>query len=357
MSAPRVDHSMNDGQIHLRWPAERFYWVLIREPHNVHLGGPSGERVSLTAGLTEQIAESIPIDATLCHSTLVDVPGVGTLACVALCADLDTLDDQAQTLRPASVPSHLREVVPSGVIDQLNLLHGIYEPRVVRRARSAVTAAGLWCAAAVLGLATLGFQVRAWTAARASIRLWESRIQIAGQALEQHPAEFLMPGRFEKHLSQVGVPTDFPVRLDAAYAALLRERGDAIRTQLPEDAGESLQDVLRAWPRTLETRIESLSVGESTVRFVGSVTSLDDASKFTEAMRKVPGWSLEQPQVSMAGDRVTVRAALVRVDRDAPAQPKAAASPPFHAIDLARVVATSGAVQRSQSEMHAGGGR
>jgi len=358
MSAPRDGHSMNDGQIYLRWPAERFYWVLIPDRDVGLPGAPRRERGPLAADLAEQISEAIPIDSTLYHTTLVEVPGLGSLACVALCADLDTLDVQAQTLGPASAPSHLREMVPPGVIGQLNLLHGIYEPRIVRRARSAVTAAGLWCAAVVLGLAAVGFHVRAWSGAQARVRLLEAQDQIARQALDLHPAESLMPGRFEKQLSQAGSSTDSPARLALAYSALLRERGDGIRAQRPEDAGLSLQDVLRAWPRTVETRIESLSVGESSVRLVGSVGALDDASKLTEALRTVPGWSLEQPQISMAGDRATVRTTLVRIDRDTPAQPKAAASrAAVPTPGQGRGAATLGAISRAQSAGQPGGGQ
>jgi|GEM_PF-2801906 len=313
-----------DEAIHLRWPADRFYWVVIAEAPNADAAAYRDGTLD-AAPFGEQIAEAVPVEPSLTHAALVGLKSGGVVACVALCADLDTLGSQVRTLRPVDAPDHLGDRVDADALDALNLLHGVYEPLVVRRARSAIHAAVWWSAAAVVTLAACGLHTRAWVDIRAAANLDDERQRLAERVLTSHPPEAIMRsldagedrdnatpsgGRSTVHESLAA--TDAPARLETAYAVLQRERGDAVRGLRPADAGISLQALLHAWPRDLKTRIDSLTIGEASLRLSGSLDSLEDAATLTDALRSVPGWAVEQPQVSMLGDRATLRTTMLR---------------------------------------------
>jgi hypothetical protein len=271
--------------------------------------------------VADAIAESVPIDGSLIHWSVVTLSDGAALACVALCTDLDALDPEVRTLRPASVPHHLASRVDTDTIGDLNLLHGVYESPVIRRARSALVAAWVWTAAATIAMTGVGLSVRAWTDTRSAAQINEARERLAARTLEITSVASTSPEPSPSSMSSKTDGTIASKRLESAKAWLERERGDRVRALASPDAGDAMQDTLASWPRDLQTRIDALSVGEASLRLSGSLASLDDVARLTEHLRSVRGWNLEQPQVSMLGERATIRTTMLRETRSKRSKP------------------------------------
>ena len=314
MSNRSSQDQASENREHVCWPADRFYWVLIPAAASVDRAPLTGARLD-PSNVADAISEAVPIDGSLIHWSVITLPDGAALACVALCTDLDALDPEVRTLRPVGVPPHLANRVDADTISDLNLLHGVYESPVIRRARSALVAAWVWTAAATIALTGGGLSVRAWTDARSAAQINEARERLAARTLETTSVASSPPESSPSPMSGKTSSLSASQRLESAKARLERERGDRVRVLASHDAGDAIQDVLTAWPRDLQTRIDSLSIGESSLRLSGSLASLDDVATLTEHLRSVRGWTLEQPQVSMLGERATIRTTMLRETR------------------------------------------
>lgn len=314
MSNRSSQDQTSENREHVCWPADRFYWVLIQAAASVDRAPSKGARLD-PSSVADAIAEAVPIDGSLIHWSVITLPDGAALACVALCTDLDALDPEVRTLRPVGVPPHLANRVDADTISDLNLLHGVYESPVIRRARSALVTAWVWTAAATIALTGVGLSVRAGTDVRAAAQINEARERLAARTLEATSVASSTLESLSDSMASQTSPLSASKRLESAKTLLERERGDRVRALASPDAGDAMQDVMASWPRDLQTRIDSLSIGESSLRLSGSLASLDDVARLTEHLRSVRGWALEQPQVSMLGERATIRTTMLRETR------------------------------------------
>jgi len=286
-----------DDSLHLRWPASRFYWAVLKPA----VDGDPGRGAAL---LEELLAEELPVDVAEVHAVFVQLGERGVLACAVMIEELESLPSSVRTLGPEGLPTGLEQIVPREAVATVNLLQGLYEPACVRRARRAVWTSGLWIAAVLIMIVGIGLHVIAQAdraAAEASKRAAE---RAAAEALGTN-------GAAEEDEQQ----RDALGRLHDMVTRLARERGEQALEARPGDAAAVLAALLGQWPRGLPARMDSVAVGETSIRLAGSVATFDEASVLTEALKGMSGWDAEQPQVAAQGSRVSIRTTLNRAAR------------------------------------------
>jgi len=292
--------------LHLRWPASRFYWVVLA-PEKLGEIGVVGT-VPPRGTLESRLADELPVDVAEVHAVFVSLGERGVLACAVPIADLESLPDSARTLGPDAAPASLAELVPPETVASLNLLEGLYEPACVRSARRAVWTSEMWVAAALLGIVAVGLHLRASTDRRAAIEANQAARDIASNAITTTAIG---------HMDEAGSTgeTNAIEQLSAVVTRLARGRGEPASAARPADAAIAMAGLLARWPKALETRMDSVAVGETSIRLAGSVATFDEASVLTEALKGMSGWDAEQPQVAAQGSRVSIRTTLNRAAR------------------------------------------
>jgi hypothetical protein len=301
----KQDEAGHDAEQHVRLPSSRFYWAILV---------PEGDAVQARACpprevLTEMLADHIPLDVAEVHAAFVSIGECGILACALRADELDALDAKTRTLGPTDVPEAIAANVSFESISHINLLEGVYEPNCVRDARRAVTVRAVWAMAAIFAAVGVGLHVRAAqyrTAAAVSMALAErcavDALAASGTAGEAVREQMQSDHRLAARVAQCEL-----------VSQLERERGVLAASACPPDAAGAMACVLAQWPKQLATRIESLAIGEKSIRLTGTVAKVDDASVLAEALNGVPGWVPEQPQVAAQADRVSIRASWSRV--------------------------------------------
>lgn len=302
MSTPET----TTNTLHPRWPASRFYWAVLTPAVLGDIGYVGN--VPPRATLETLLAEELPVDVADVHAVFVSLGERGVLACAVPVTDLESLPDSARTLGPNGVPTGLADIGPPETVASLNLLQGLYEPACVRHARQAVWTSATWIAAALIAIVGLGLHLQASADRRAAIEAQHAARRIASDAIAT------------RAITQVdgAVNTGQQNAIDQLHAVVTRisrERGDQASSARPADAAMAMAGLLSQWPKGLATRMDSLAFGETSIRLAGTVASFEDASVLTDALKAIPGWDAEQPQVTAQGNRVSIRTSLTRAAR------------------------------------------
>jgi hypothetical protein len=253
---------------HATWPAEHFYWALLDAPGVRNTG-------TLPPGLTPILEEFLPVDVNLLHAVCVPLTAGRLAVCASPWQHLADLPPGTLTLSPATLPPFLAS---EGIAStQFNLLIEAFEPAPLRLARLKrhATMAALVAICGVL--AAIGLHRR------------ESHLSYdakAAQAASLRLADSIVPGCLPQHL--------------ATHANHLQIRHDALKKAAhPPDASLSLAALLHAWPATLPSKPQSISV---TPTGISVSVSLDgDPAKFLEALSPPAGWSPDEPRLNSAG--------------------------------------------------------
>lgn len=292
--------------LHPRWPASRFYWAVVTPAVLGNLGHVGA--VPPQATLETLLAEVLPVELSDVHAVFVSLGERGVLACAAPIRDLESLPESTRTLSPDGVPGGIAELVPPETVASFNLLQGMYEPASVRHARQGVWTSAAWMAAAVIAIVGLGLHLRASADRRRAMESQQAAQRIASDAIATRAitqVDGAVKAGQQNALDQ----------LHTVVSRLSRERGDQASGARPADAAVAMAALLGLWPKVLATRMDSLAFGEASIRLTGSVPSFEEASVLTDALKAVPGWNAEQPQVTAQGNRVSVRTNLTRSAR------------------------------------------
>jgi len=196
---------------------------------------------------------------------------------------------------PASVPDALAEHLPATVVQELNFLHGDYEPRPRRRCRRALLAllaVGLLGAVALLAWGT---RQRVAALERAAAQLDDRVAAVTGQVLGE-------PAEGEEALT----PAD-RLRLALRRAGAAETRGGN-REGVPRDLAPLLAQVWSRWPSDVRFQVESLTVQDDRLGLRGAVPEAADAERLARSLRglTVDGrtWEVGEPTIDVRADRV-----------------------------------------------------
>lgn len=188
----------------------------------------------------------------------------------------------SSTLRavPRAVPNidpRLNKVLAS----ELNLLVNEFEPVPLRRARRCLVVARTACILCLVAVVLLGLELR-------SVR-----------AL--HTAE-TDAAATSKLISDAGLGTEQALQSELRRLRLGQRPSDG--TPASKSPLSAMQAVLGAWPRGAQSphvRTENLVVAPESVTLALTAESRADAATIIAALKLVPGWTLQQPQMLSVG--------------------------------------------------------
>lgn len=278
--------------LHLRWPAERFYWAILDTssmPVTVR------NRRARLGYLFESVLPDVTIEQV--QTVYQALPG-GTnhvLACgLPKNMLIDDVDPSAVTLTPNSAPSFLETTID---LTQLNLLRDSFLPQPIRRLRRRwLLHAGLiftLCAALLI----VGLERRTTLQRRAIIDLTTARDTIIRQVLGSDtaiPGAEALPGAAGE------------LRLIAQRRRLQQTRSDDLPISQVGNASAILARLLALWPQDLHAQTQSISITSSSITLRASVPTMTDAQRLADAFSSLNLWRLQQPQSEARRDRVDV---------------------------------------------------
>lgn len=252
------------SSLHLRWPADRFYWSVLEAPGLTARG-------QLPAGLLADLEADVPSGEPL-HAAAVPLEGGRIAVCAAPRSALEGLDQAALSLTPESIPP----CIPGGPDPaSFNLLTGALEPRPIARARARrhlLAAASLLLCAGLISLGLLRRSEHDSTTAASASAAAESLLASTGQT-----APGL--GRELERLRRAAVPAAAP--------------SDA------PDAAPTLAAILEGWPAKVPSKPVSIQVGKEGVFIEVGVEG--DPTPFLSALKVPGGWALAEPRLNSAG--------------------------------------------------------
>ena len=279
------------NELHVRWPAERFYWAVLDGSPLPGASWLAGRRRLKQLGyLFENVIPGVAIEEIQAVYRQLPSSGRRYLACGVPRERLrEELDAQAVTLAPESMPSFIEEPLDPA---ELNLLTGPFLPQAIRTARRRLLPAAALLLAACSALLTLGLErrVRATEAeAQAVLAAWAAILQ------EVLGAGALQAGSQPPQL-----------RLTAELRQLEQTRRDDPVANDIVDCAVVLGRLLSLWPSDLSTRTESIAVAPESLSLRATVANMADAQRLADALRPLSGWQLEQPQSEAQRDAVIV---------------------------------------------------
>ncbi len=255
--------------LHVRWPAERFYWSVV-EASAWRRCGPAPEV------FRQIIEEQSPCEPGELHTVCAPLDEHRVVVCAAERSELASLGAGTLTLTPESLPPCIE-----GVADPLllNLLVGEFEPLLVRRSRwqRHLTAATIVLLCGLLVGTGLARRASYWTA-------------VAGSA----------EAEAEAVLKQAGGLKETTL---SAEVARLRKLASGLRPARPEDdASLALAELLRSWPAAVPSMPQSLAISRGAASI--SVSVEGDPAPFLRAFVPPSGWRLDEPRLNST-DRIT----------------------------------------------------
>jgi hypothetical protein len=259
----------------LMWPTERLYWAVL-EDHGWRKGG------EVPRGCLCALAEEIPEAVEDVHAVCLGMDDGRLVVCAARREDLEAVDADVVSVRPASLPGFVEGRAEAG---ELELLTGAFEPRRFRRAKAVRRMLVLGALVMCTALVSLGLErrARAWEAGASKYESEAVRI-----------ASIAVPG---------GSPEDVEREIDR-----LRERPRDLGAR--EDASVALASLLRAWPSEVASQPQSVSVRPGAAAVAVLLES--EPGAFLDAFRAPAGWQLEDPRVSNARGAWKVSLELIR---------------------------------------------
>lgn len=259
----------------VEWPPERFFWAVlettsIRKP------------CELPTTLLTELQEDLPCPVEETHAMCAPTKDGRIVVCAAKRVELDGMVEIASCLTPARLPAELSAFVSP---TSLNLLVGDFEPSVTRhaRVRQHVFAAALVFLAAVLG--SVGLHRRA-EHDRALAAKYDSQLRFIPE-------------------SAVATPGQISVE-DLRLLAEAASKSGIQAFDTPSD----LADLLRAWPASVPSTPQSISLAADAVSV--SVKIDGDPTPFLTAFHAPSSWKLEQPRVNTSGEVSRVNLELRR---------------------------------------------
>jgi hypothetical protein len=261
---------------HMRWAADRFYWALL----DGGLLPRGGKRRRQLGYLFERFLPGLAIEQV--QAVYRAVPGARNrfLACGAPAEKLrEQLDSGALTLGPQSLPAFVDAPLDPAA---LNLLTGDLLPEAVRRLRrravSLVVAAVIGCC--LLLVAGLERRERAVEAHAACV--------LAAQAaIIERALGSAAPG---------GNAQPPQVRLIAALRQLEQTRREDPAAADVLDCSVVMSEFLKLWPAALHVSTESIVVAPDSISVRAIVATMVDAQLLADALGRLSGWRLLQPQ-------------------------------------------------------------
>ncbi len=272
---------------HVRWPAERFYWAFLD-------GGllPRGEKRRRQLGyLFERFLPGLAIEDV--RAVYRAVPGARNrfLACGAPAEKLrEQLDAGALTLAPQALPAFVEAPLDPA---EFNLLTASLLPEAVRRLRRravslAITVVIGSCLLLIAGLERRerAIQSHAAGALAAQAAIIERALGPAAPGGSAQPAQ---------------------VRLVAALRQLEQTRREDPAVTGLLDCSVVMSEFLKVWPAgELRVSTESIVVAPDSINVRAIVATMGDAQLLADALDRLSGWRLLQPQSEARKDDVIV---------------------------------------------------
>ena len=276
--------------LHLRWPADCFYWAILDTSSMPVTVRSQRERLGY---LFESVLPGVAIEQV--QTVYQRLPGDAKriLACGLPKRVLeDDVDQSALTLTPEVGPSFLEE--PIGLA-QLNLLTGSFLPQPVRhlRRRRLLNVGLIFTLCATLLI--VGFERRTSLHRRTVNDLTATHDTIIKQVLGSNappPGAGALPGG--------------ELRLIAQRRRLEQTRSDDLPISEVGNAAAILARLLALWPQDLHTQTQSISITTSSITIRALVPTMADAQRLADAFSSLDQWRLQQPQSEARRDRVDV---------------------------------------------------
>ncbi len=270
-------------------PADRFYWAVL----DTSLLPRRLRRNPRQLGFLFESVLPVPLDdvhAVYLHPLGVESGAQRAIGCGLAKAELDQRDARAIVLSPRELPAFIREATGQDVNAlQFNLLVGLYEPTVVRRARArfAWLASLILLAAAMLVSAGLLRRARGFDAASESTSLAQRQIYKSLLSTTDSAAP-----------AGAGQPDS--LRLTAELRRLRQTRRQDVEAFSSENIAIVMEQLLEHWPLGLHLQTESITVADSTISINVQLPSSDDAQKLTDALAAMEQRRFDQPGVRSA---------------------------------------------------------
>ncbi len=277
--------------MHLRWPADRFYWAIL---DTASMPATVRSRQARLGYLFESVLPGVAIEQV--QAVYQPLPGDAKriLACGLSKKVLeDEVDQSAVTLTPDAGPGFLEEPID---LAQLNLLTGSFLPQVIRRLRRR------WLLHVCLiftlcgSLLIIGLERRTNLHRHTISDLTAVRDTVIKQVLGPTttlPGAGALPGAGE-------------LRLIAQRRRLEQTRSDDLPISEVGNASAILARLLALWPQDLHTQTQSISITSSSITVRLSLPTMVDAQTLANAFTSMNGWRLQQPQSEARRDRVDV---------------------------------------------------
>lgn len=285
MSTPTVQTGeFTTAQRHACIEAERLYWAVLDDRDGfvgAALGG-GGSR-ALPESLFDLVQAQIPVAIDGLHVVCEGLGNGRLVACGVEPETLKSIVDSAcadlLTVVPSTIPSELG--LAPGPLPQLNLLVGPFEPMPVRNARSKIKRTAMAGVISVSALLLCGVELRIWAG--------NTRHNTYSAA----KSEVLRTAGF-KTLDDLSCE-------ESRLRSINRSAG---RSQDALSTVQSISTVIGAWPRgegSPYVRTDAIQAAHDAIGLTLSAESSEDAEKLIEALKRVKGWTLAQPQYSRSG--------------------------------------------------------
>lgn len=280
----------------VRLEGSRFYWALLRIPSGTRIRG-HGDRIAILANLFET---HLPIPVEKVQATYISVSGESTPGCFIACGvDVSLLEaltsDDPTSLGPDSIPLSDLGLDPGTCpLDaaQINLLHGRFRPRSVRRAHRRLLAGAGVFALLLSSLLSVGIERRVHqhrAEIRAIAREIESLAPSEGQGAARLPAIMRLTARLR--------------------AAEALERS-APELRPPEDAALHLASILERWKPIEGVHLDSLRVEGGTMHASFLMPSPDTAPVLLSHLASDGAWVAAQPTLTQESTGIRARVSL-----------------------------------------------
>jgi hypothetical protein len=279
------------ASVHVRWPAESFYWGVLDASVLDRITLIDPRRRDRHLGYLFESSLPLPIEEV--HAVYRRVSGDRFIACGVERELLSSLEPTAAMLGPASLPAAIAgEIEP----DAFNLITGAWAPPIVRRLRRLsviiiVVAMGAGAMLGVLGLERRTRAIRdevAWLAAEET-RIYERALG------PPSPGAVLPPERL----------------LVAELARLERTRRPDAPATAATGVAPILAGLLSHWPAGIQAETSVLSVGSEAVTITAEVPTMADAQALSDALADLDGWTVQLPRTQARSGSVDVTIRLV----------------------------------------------
>lgn len=302
------EHHRDDCGEHVVLPAERFYWAVVETralPGRCRLDSPR-----YRAQCRHLAEPSLPCELERLQVALAPLGDSAVLACALEQSVVSTeAHSGVISLTPDRIPGEIWGGVERGDAEAqnappeswcLNLLHGPFEPPLVRRERRRVWLAAITAAAVVLTMLAFGFErrVAALTSSTQSL-----------QTAEDELIRRVLPAPSE---DSVGLGQSPRVRLLAEWRRLEQTRGaEQSDVVIDLDASAPLAALLARWPSGAHATVQSLSATAASL-VVRCEAPSDEAETIIGALLPWDDWRRLQPELTTRQGVATVTCRFTR---------------------------------------------